>query len=87
MNNSWLYNFPALVSIVTGGMAVYAARLLPEKHGLVRTYLYIAGGLNMAGGVTQLAVAPTIAAAVKKQQLANQPPVVVDVTPADKVIL
>lgn len=69
--NALLYNIPAVVSVVTGGMAIYAGTLLPEKHALVRTYLYIAGGMNMLGGATQIAIAPSIAAAVAKANLVN----------------
>jgi len=77
--NAWLYNIPAVVSVLTGGMAMYAGTLLPEKHQLVRTYLYLAGGLNMLGGATQLAVAPSISRAVAQAQASQGPPVVIDV--------
>ena len=76
--NTWLYNLPAVVGLVTGGMAVYAGTLLPEKHALVRTYLYFAGGLNMLGAATQLAVAPSISAAVAMAQAAQAAPVVIE---------
>jgi len=69
--NALLYNIPAVVSVITGGMAIYAGSLLPEKHSLVRTYLYLAGGLNMLGGATQIAIGPSITAAVAKAQIAN----------------
>ena len=68
MGPQLMANVPALISLVTGGMAWYGGTLLPEKHALVKTFLYISGGLNAVSGVTQLAIAPQISAALEAQQ-------------------
>jgi hypothetical protein len=69
MGPQLMANVPALISLVTGGMAWYGGTLLPEKHAMVKTFLYISGGLNAVSGITQLAIAPSIASALEQQQV------------------